>query len=42
MAPEGTICWIEGTWDIAFEEDGVGFVREVVKAAESKVDMLVA
>jgi hypothetical protein len=41
-ASRGTVSWVEGTWDVAGEEDGIGFVSEVMKAAESKVDVLVA
>ena len=42
MVSGGAIGRIEGTWDILGEEDAVHFVREAVKVAESKVDMLVA
>jgi len=41
-ASGGTVSWIEGAWDILCKEAAVGLVNEVVKAAESNVDMSVA
>ena len=42
MASGGAIGRVGGAWDVPGEEGAVHFVREAVKAAESKVDMLVA
>ena len=40
--PGGSVSWIEGAWDELDEECAVGSFSEVMKAAESKVDMPVA
>jgi hypothetical protein len=40
-APGGSVSWVEGAQDELGEEDAVGFLSEVMKAAESKVDMSV-
>lgn len=40
--PGGTVSWVECAWDELGVEDAVSLFSEVVKAAESKVDMSVA